>query len=96
MIDACKDLKLDAALGDTLAYLQKVPPDSLIGLTAFQVVEHVPVVDELSEREERSLERFAALAGDVDGLDDTVAVAPRRDLDDFQRSSWPGGPVGLL
>jgi O-antigen chain-terminating methyltransferase len=42
MIETCHGKGLDAVHGDTLQYLNTLKDDCLIGMTAFQVVEHVP------------------------------------------------------
>ena len=41
MVEECRRKGLSAEHGDTLKYLESVRSDSLIGVTAFQVVEHV-------------------------------------------------------
>ncbi len=43
MIDACKEEGLDAVRNDLLSYLKSIEENSLLGITAFQVVEHLPV-----------------------------------------------------
>lgn len=43
MIEACRQEKLDAVVSDLLAYLKNVAEGTLLGITAFQVVEHLPV-----------------------------------------------------
>lgn len=48
MIDACGEQGVEAVFGDALDYLRSVPNDSLLGVTAFQVVEHLPT-DYLTE-----------------------------------------------
>jgi O-antigen chain-terminating methyltransferase len=42
MIETCHEKGLDAVHGDTLQYLNTLKDDCLVGMTAFQVVEHVP------------------------------------------------------
>ncbi len=42
MVDFCSSLGLDAKQGDAIAYLKSLPARSLGGVTAFQVVEHIP------------------------------------------------------
>jgi len=41
MIEACKSRGLDAVVGDALSYLQTIPDESLGGLLAVQVIEHL-------------------------------------------------------
>ncbi len=43
MVQCCLDAGLQASVGDGLAYLQGLPDHSLAGLTAFHVIEHVPL-----------------------------------------------------
>jgi SAM-dependent methyltransferase len=43
MIETCKAMGLDVHKGDALEFLNTLPDNSLIGITAFQVVEHLPV-----------------------------------------------------
>jgi SAM-dependent methyltransferase len=42
MVDVCLKEGLDAKLGDAVAFLSSLPASSLGGVTAFQVVEHLP------------------------------------------------------
>ncbi len=43
MVQCCLDAGLAASVGDGLAYLEGLPDHSLAGLTAFHVIEHVPL-----------------------------------------------------
>ncbi|MEW6003024.1 MAG: methyltransferase domain-containing protein, partial [Nitrospirota bacterium] len=43
MVEICTNMGFDAHKGDALEFLNAVPDNSLIGITAFQVVEHLPV-----------------------------------------------------
>jgi SAM-dependent methyltransferase len=43
MVQCCIDAGLDAQVGDALEYLARQPSQSLSGLTAFHVIEHVPL-----------------------------------------------------
>ena len=42
MVAVCQKQRIGVILGDALKYLRTLPNDSLIGATAFQVVEHLP------------------------------------------------------
>ncbi len=43
MVDSCKEKGLEVSLSDALIYLQNIKDQTLIGITAFQVIEHLPV-----------------------------------------------------
>lgn len=43
MVEVCRNRSLDVDKSDALEFLNALPDNSLIGLTAFQVVEHLPV-----------------------------------------------------
>lgn len=43
MVQCCLDVGLQASVGDGLAYLEGLADHSLAGLTAFHVIEHVPL-----------------------------------------------------
>jgi 2-polyprenyl-3-methyl-5-hydroxy-6-metoxy-1,4-benzoquinol methylase len=43
MIETCRTMGLDVYPGDAIEFLATLPDSSLIGITAFQVVEHLPV-----------------------------------------------------
>ncbi len=43
MVQCCVDAGLQASVGDGLAYLAGLPDRSLAGLTAFHVIEHIPL-----------------------------------------------------
>lgn len=43
MIDSCKQAGLEVYMGDALDYLAAMPAHSLSGLTAFHIIEHLPL-----------------------------------------------------
>ena len=43
MIDQCKQAGLEVYMGDALQYLAAMPDNSLSGLTAFHIIEHLPL-----------------------------------------------------
>jgi len=43
MIQCCTDAGLEAYVGDALQYLAALPANSLGGLTAFHIIEHLPL-----------------------------------------------------
>lgn len=42
MVDRCRELKLEAEQQDGLAYLQSQAPESIIAVTGFHLIEHLP------------------------------------------------------
>jgi SAM-dependent methyltransferase len=43
MIERCEDANLEVYLGDAVQYLAELPDNSLAGVTAFHIIEHLPL-----------------------------------------------------
>ncbi|WP_278386281.1 class I SAM-dependent methyltransferase [Stutzerimonas kunmingensis] len=98
MVQRCIDAGLDAQVGDALEYLERQPDQSLSGLTAFHVIEHVPldVLIRLIDEARRVVRPGGIVLFETPNPENLIVGACNFYTDPTHRNPLPPALVGFL
>lgn len=98
MVQQCTDAGLQARVGDALEYLSALPDNSLAGLTAFHVIEHLPldVLIRLVDQARRVVRPGGIVLFETPNPENLIVGACNFYTDPTHRNPLPPALVGFL
>ncbi|WP_219064092.1 class I SAM-dependent methyltransferase [Pseudomonas sp. UMAB-08] len=98
MIQCCTDAGLEAYVGDALQYLAAMPANSLSGLTAFHIIEHLPlhVFISLIDEARRVVRPGGVVLFETPNPENLIVGACNFYIDPTHRNPMPPALVGFL
>lgn len=98
MIQCCTDAGLEAYVGDALQYLKSLPANSLAGLTAFHIIEHVPldVLIEIIDEAKRVVRPGGVVLLETPNPENLIVGACNFYVDPTHRNPLPPALVAFL
>ena len=98
MIQCCTDAGLEAYVGDALRYLASLPAHSLSGLTAFHIIEHIPidVFIALLDEARRVVRPGGVVLFETPNPENLIVGACNFYIDPTHRNPMPPALVGFL
>lgn len=98
MIECCTDAGLEAYVGDALQYLAAMPAGSLGGLTAFHIIEHLPldVFIKLIDEAKRVVRSGGVVLFETPNPENLIVGACNFYIDPTHRNPLPPALVGFL
>ncbi|MCD5995585.1 methyltransferase domain-containing protein [Pseudomonas sp. CDFA 602] len=98
MIECCTDAGLEAYVGDALQYLAAMPAHSLSGLTAFHIIEHLPldVFIGLIDEARRVVRPGGVVLFETPNPENLIVGACNFYIDPTHRNPMPPALVGFM
>lgn len=98
MIQCCTDAGLEAYVGDALQYMMALPDNSLSGLTAFHIIEHVPldVLIKLIDETKRVVRPGGIILLETPNPENLIVGACNFYVDPTHRNPMPPALVAFL
>ena len=98
MIQCCTDAGLEAYVGDALQYLAALPAGSLGGLTAFHIIEHLPldIFIKLIDEAKRVVRSGGVVLFETPNPENLIVGACNFYIDPTHRNPLPPALVGFL
>jgi O-antigen chain-terminating methyltransferase len=98
MIECCTDAGLEAYVGDALQYLAALPAGSLGGLTAFHIIEHLPldIFIKLIDEAKRVVRSGGVVLFETPNPENLIVGACNFYIDPTHRNPLPPALVGFL
>lgn len=98
MIQCCTEAGLEAYVGDALQYMQSLPANSLAGLTAFHIIEHVPldVLIEIIDEAKRVVRPGGVVLLETPNPENLIVGACNFYVDPTHRNPLPPALVAFL
>lgn len=98
MIECCTDAGLEAYVGDALQYLAAMPAGSLSGLTAFHIIEHLPlsVFISLIDEARRVVRPGGVVLFETPNPENLIVGACNFYIDPTHKNPLPPALVGFL